>query len=96
MIDYAKSNLLEPIGQHFEKKKAILTYLQNMFFGNPSHNEEMRIEFDPNFGEAWKPHYEHYYGNKGQRLVDLFGRGYAPEELQNHGPIPKDFGEYYE
>lgn len=84
----AKAMVLDPINDHFAKKKAVLTYFRNILFGNPAHNIPTKIVFDPDFGKKWAPHFERHFGKKGERLIELLGKGYSPEKLRYHGALP--------
>lgn len=84
-----KPVITDPISDHFARKKAVLTYFRNILFGNPAHNIPTKIVFDPNFGEKWAPHFERHFGKKGERLIELLGKGYSPEKLRYYGAIPK-------
>uniref|UniRef100_A0A1A9ZNQ7 Uncharacterized protein n=1 Tax=Glossina pallidipes TaxID=7398 RepID=A0A1A9ZNQ7_GLOPL len=61
--------------EHFQKKKAILDYFENLFFGNSPFTPESEIPFDPHFGRKWRPHYAKCFGWRGYRLIDALGRG---------------------
>lgn len=85
----AKAMVLDPVSDHFARKRAVVKYLRNILFGNPSHNIPTKIVFDPDFGEKWAPYFEQHFGKKGERLIELLGKGYSPEKLRYHGAIPK-------
>lgn len=81
----AKAMVVDPVTDHFAKKKAVLVYFRNILFGNPAHNEPTKIVFDPDFGKKWAPYFEKHFGKKGERLVELLGKGYSPEKLRHYG-----------
>lgn len=71
-------SILTPITDKFQKVKSVGTYFKNVLLGNPEHKTIRIIKFDPHFGEAWQPYYEHYYGPKGKYLIESLGQGYNP------------------
>lgn len=81
--------------EHFQKKKAVLDYVENLFLGNSPFTQESEIPFDPHFGRAWRPHYVRKYGWRGERLIDALGRGYSMQQLRQFGAIPREFGTNY-
>ncbi|XP_061396296.1 uncharacterized protein LOC133331924 [Musca vetustissima] len=81
--------------EHFQKKKAILDYVEHLFLGNSPFTKESEIPFDPHFGRAWRPYYVRKYGWRGERLIDSLGRGYSLNELRKYGAIPKEYGTKY-
>lgn len=84
----AKVNLLL---EHFQKKKAVLDYIENLLFGSSIFHQKSTIAFNPSFGKAWRPHFEHHYGKRGERLIELLGQGASLEKLRYHGAIPAEF-----
>lgn len=85
-----KAAVADTITDHIAKKKAVLTYFRNVLFGNPTHNIPTRIVFDPDLGIKLAPYFEKHFGKKGERLIELLGKGYSPEKLRYQGVIPKD------
>ncbi|XP_037950593.1 uncharacterized protein LOC119681461 [Teleopsis dalmanni] len=81
--------------EHFQKKKAVLDYLDNLFFGNSPFARETEIVFNPHFGRAWRPYFERKYGKRGERLIAVLGRGHTLQQLRTYGAIPKEFGRIY-
>ncbi|XP_073813089.1 uncharacterized protein [Musca autumnalis] len=81
--------------EHFQKKKAILDYVEHLFLGNSPFTKESEIPFDPHFGRAWRPYYVRKFGWRGERLIDSLGRGYSLKELRQYGAIPKEYGTKY-
>ncbi|KAL5286050.1 hypothetical protein ACFFRR_007623 [Megaselia abdita] len=85
----AKAMVVDPITDHFARKKAVVTYFRNILFGNPDHNIPTKIVFDPDFGKKWAPYFEGHFGKRGERLIELLGKGYSPEKLRYYGAISK-------
>lgn len=81
--------------EHFQKKKAVLDYIEHLFLGNSPFTQESEIPFDPHFGRAWRPYFVRKYGWRGERLIDSLGRGYSMKQLRQYGAIPKDYGTKY-
>ncbi|TMW44080.1 hypothetical protein DOY81_010838 [Sarcophaga bullata] len=81
--------------EHFQKKKAVLDYFENLFFGNSPFTKESEIPFDPHFGRAWRPYYVRKFGWRGERLIDALGKGYSIKDLKHFGAIPRDYGARY-
>lgn len=81
--------------EHFQRKKAVLDYFENLFFGNSPFTKESEIPFDPHFGHAWRPYYVRKFGWRGDRLIDALGKGYSIKQLRHFGAIPKDYGTNY-
>ncbi|XP_034655000.1 uncharacterized protein LOC117892698 [Drosophila subobscura] len=81
-----------PLLEHFQKKKAVLDYLDRLFFGNSPFQQASEIPFDPHFGRAWRPHYERKFGFRGERLIAALGSGYSVRQLRHFGAIPQEFG----
>ncbi|EDW35824.1 GL17465 [Drosophila persimilis] len=81
-----------PLLVHFQKKKAVLDYLDRLFFGNSPFQQASEIPFDPHFGRAWRPHYERKFGFRGERLIAALGSGYSVRQLRHFGAIPQEFG----
>ncbi|XP_036330496.1 uncharacterized protein LOC118742485 isoform X1 [Rhagoletis pomonella] len=88
----AKANLFR---EHFQKKKAVLDYIEHLFLGTSPFSQESEIPFNPHLGRAWRPYFERKYGKHGANLVDMLGRGYSLQQLRQQGAIPKDFGTPY-
>lgn len=80
---------------HFQRKKAVLDYFENLLFGNSPFMRESEILFDPNFGQAWRPHYVRKFGWKGERLIEALGKGYSVKQLRHFGAIPRNYGTAY-
>ncbi|KAL7736112.1 hypothetical protein ACLKA6_003846 [Drosophila palustris] len=66
-----------PILEHFQKKKAVLDYIERLFLGNSPFQQPSEIPFDPHFGRAWRPTYERKFGRRGERLIAALGSGGA-------------------
>uniref|UniRef100_A0A1I8NU33 Uncharacterized protein n=1 Tax=Stomoxys calcitrans TaxID=35570 RepID=A0A1I8NU33_STOCA len=81
--------------EHFQKKKAVLDYIEHLFLGNSPFTKESEIPFDPHFGRAWRPYFVKKYGWRGERLIDALGRGYSVKYLRKYGAIPKEYGTKY-
>ncbi|XP_053967373.1 uncharacterized protein LOC128868853 [Anastrepha ludens] len=81
--------------EHFQKKKAVLDYVEHLFFGTSPFTQKSEIPFNPHFGSAWRPYFERRYGKRGANLVDMLGKGYSLQQLRQQGAIPKDFGTIY-
>ncbi|XP_017027016.2 uncharacterized protein [Drosophila kikkawai] len=81
-----------PFLEHFQKKKAVLDYLDRLFFGNSPFQQPSEIPFDPHFGRAWRPVYERKFGHRGERLIAALGSGYSIRQLRHFGAIPQEFG----
>lgn len=79
--------------EHFQKKKAVLNYFENLFFGNSILQGVHKIPFNPQFGRAWQPYFEQKYGWRGEKLIDALGKGYSLQQLRQYGAIPKEFGQ---
>ncbi|XP_030375277.1 uncharacterized protein LOC115624643 [Scaptodrosophila lebanonensis] len=84
-----------PLLEHFQKKKAVLDYLDRLFFGNSPFTQPSEIPFDPHFGKAWRPHYQRKFGYRGERLIAALGSGYSVKQLRTFGAIPYEFGTGY-
>lgn len=83
--------LTDYILEYFQKKKAILDYIGNLFFGTSPFNQESEILFDPRFGKAWRPYFIRKYGWQGQKLIEALGKGHSLEFIQKYG-IPNKSG----
>ncbi|XP_004526559.1 uncharacterized protein LOC101456450 [Ceratitis capitata] len=81
--------------EHFQKKKAVLDYIEHLFLGTSPFTQKSEIPFNPHFGRAWRPYFERRYGKRGANLVDMLGRGYSLQQLRQQGAIPQDFGTIY-
>ncbi|EDW85951.1 uncharacterized protein Dwil_GK22871 [Drosophila willistoni] len=81
-----------PIIVHFQKKKAVLDYIERLFLGNSPFQQPSEIPFDPHFGRAWQPTYERKFGHRGERLIAALGSGYSIKELRYFGAIPREYG----
>ncbi|XP_018796888.1 PREDICTED: uncharacterized protein LOC108973842 [Bactrocera latifrons] len=81
--------------EHFQKKKAVLDYIEHLFLGTSPFTRKSEIPFNPHFGRAWRPYFESRYGKHGVNLVDMLGRGYTLQQLRQQGAIPNDFGTPY-
>ncbi|ALC41569.1 CG15650, partial [Drosophila busckii] len=81
-----------PIIVHFQKKKAVLDYLERLFLGNSPFQQPTEIPFDPHFGRAWRPIYEKKFGRRGERLIAALGSGYSIKQLRHFGAIPYEYG----
>ncbi|XP_055919391.1 uncharacterized protein LOC129951322 [Eupeodes corollae] len=84
-----------PVLEHFQKKKAVLDYLDRLLLGNSLLGPPTPIEFHPNYGKAWRPYFEHHYGRRAERLIELLGSGASVDKLKYHGVLPQDFGSYH-
>ncbi|XP_036223262.1 uncharacterized protein [Bactrocera oleae] len=81
--------------EHFQKKKAVLDYIEHLFLGTSPFTQKSEIPFNPHFGRAWRPYFQRRYGKRGVNLVDMLGRGYTLQQLRQQGAIPNDFGTPY-
>ncbi|XP_022224760.2 uncharacterized protein LOC111075635 isoform X2 [Drosophila obscura] len=81
-----------PLLVHFQKKKAVLDYVDRLFFGNSPFQQASEIPFDPHFGRSWRPNYERKFGFRGERLIAALGSGYSVRQLRHFGAIPQEFG----
>lgn len=81
-----------PLLVHFQKKKAVLDYLDRLFFGNSPFQQPSEIPFDPHFGRSWRPVYERRFGYRGERLIAALGSGYSVPQLRHFGAIPREYG----
>lgn len=77
--------------EYLQKKKAILDYIGNLFFGTSPFNQESEMLFDPRFGKAWRPYFIQKYGWQGQKLIEALGKGHSLEFIQKYG-IPNNYG----
>ncbi|XP_034102869.1 uncharacterized protein LOC132791849 [Drosophila nasuta] len=84
-----------PILVHFQKKKAVLDYIERLFLGNSPFQQPSEIPFDPHFGRAWRPTYERKFGRRGERLIAALGSGYSLKQLRHFGAIPYEYGTSY-
>lgn len=83
------NQLKEQVLECFQKKKAILDYISNLFFGTSPFHQESDIPFDPRFGKAWRPYFIRKYGWQGQALIEALGKGYSLESIQKYG-LPRE------
>ncbi|KAH8410976.1 hypothetical protein KR222_004515 [Zaprionus bogoriensis] len=81
-----------PLLEHFQKKKAVLDYIERLFLGNSPFEQPSEIPFDPHFGRAWRPTYERKFGPRGERLIAALGSGYTLRQLRQFGAIPYEYG----
>ncbi|XP_064548915.1 uncharacterized protein LOC135435681 [Drosophila montana] len=81
-----------PLLAHFQKKKAVLDYMERLFLGNSPFQQPSEIPFDPHFGRAWRPAYERKFGRRGERLIAALGSGYSLRQLRHFGAIPREYG----
>ncbi|KRF78542.1 uncharacterized protein [Drosophila virilis] len=81
-----------PLLVHFQKKKAVLDYIERLFLGNSPFQQPSEIPFDPHFGRAWRPTYERKFGRRGERLIAALGSGYSLRQLRHFGAIPREYG----
>ncbi|KAH8280380.1 hypothetical protein KR018_005230 [Drosophila ironensis] len=81
-----------PFLEHFQKKKAVLDYLDRLFFGNSPFQQPSEIPFDPHFGRSWRPNFQRKFGYRGERLIAALGSGYSVRQLRHFGAIPQEFG----
>ncbi|TDG48994.1 hypothetical protein AWZ03_004678 [Drosophila navojoa] len=79
-----------PIIVHFQKKKAVLDYIERLFFGNSPFQQPSEIPFDPHFGRNWRPVYERKFGRRGENLIAALGAGYSLSQLRHFGAIPRN------
>ncbi|XP_055372766.1 uncharacterized protein LOC129606454 [Condylostylus longicornis] len=79
---HPKANIWDHIDQHFQKKLAVAKYFGRLLFGTPQDNEVVKIEFDPNFGHAWRPYYQRRYGYRGENFIKQIGKGHSPVRQQ--------------
>lgn len=57
----------------FNRVKAVFNYFKHLFFGNPKHQENMRIEFPPERAEILGKDFQMKYGKFGELLVNSLG-----------------------
>lgn len=57
----------------FNRVTAVFNYFKHLFFGNPKHQEAMKIDFPPERAEKLKESFKKVHGEFGERLVNSLG-----------------------
>lgn len=78
-----------PFETAFKKTRAVYEYFKQVLAGDPLANMRLNIRFDPDFAARNAPLFQKHYGYRGERLVDLLGRGANLKELEYYGAVPR-------
>lgn len=78
-----------PFVTAYQKTKAALEYFKQVLAGDPLMNKRMEISFDPDEPARNAPSYQRHFGYRGERLVELLGKGLDVKTLEYYGAIPR-------
>lgn len=81
-----------PIEKAYKRAVAVYRYTKQLLTGDPLANQRLNFRFDQNVAEMNAPIFQRHYGYRGERLVDLLGRGADLNVLEYYGAIPKRQG----
>lgn len=65
-----------------ERAGAVVKYVRNTFLGSPWLRTQHTVPFDPSAGQRNSAEYQQKYGFRGERLIELIGKGIPPEALK--------------